>query len=64
MMSLPRRLGRIGLEKCQGRPPVARRKDFLLIFLFIVTEMNIKGIRAFLSVFKLDKRKWLRNVFR
>lgn len=43
---------------------MARRKDFLLIFLFIVTEMNIKGIRAFLSVFKLDKRKWLRNVFR
>lgn len=31
--------------------------------LFIVIETNAKGITTFLSVFKLDKRKWLRSVF-
>lgn len=29
-------------KRCQGRPPVARRKDFLFIFLFILIETNIK----------------------
>lgn len=42
---------------------MARGKDFLLAFLFILSETNIKDMTAFLRVFGLDQRKWLKSVF-
>lgn len=42
---------------------MARGKDFLFAFLFILIETSIKGMTTFLSVFILEKRKWLSSVF-
>lgn len=57
MVSLQTGLGGIGPERCPGRPPVARGKDFPLAFLFILIEASIKDMTAFLRVFGLDRRK-------
>lgn len=59
-----KKAGRDWVREVPRETTCGQEKGFPPPLFFIPTETNnIKDITTFLSVFKVDKRKWLRNVF-